>query len=87
MARHIREHYGDRPVHTLFAFPFEHEEKTIELTKDLSTDTFREVINILGHTDNGNYPVPGLAHLFWASLVNFVLGSVIMDVDHPVHWL
>ena len=41
----------------------------------------------MGHTGNSNYPVRRLARLFRASLVICVLGSVIVDVDHPVHWL
>ena len=41
----------------------------------------------MGHTDNNNYPVRRLARWFRAGLVICVLGSVIVDVDHPVHWL
>ncbi len=41
----------------------------------------------MGHTNNSNHPVRRLARWFWAGLVICVLGSVIVDVDHPVHWL
>ena len=41
----------------------------------------------MGHTDNDNHLLRGLARFVRASLVICVLGSVIVDVDHPVHWL
>ncbi len=57
------------------------------VNQGLPTDPFREAINVMGHTDNGNHPLRRLARLFWASLVICVLGSVIVDVDHLLHWL
>ncbi len=41
----------------------------------------------MGHTNNNNHPVRRLARWFRVGLVISVLGSVIVDVDHPVHWL